>query len=260
MKVLFVTSEFAGLGKVGGLGAASASLPVALRQLGIDVRVLLPAYSQVLAALPDIAWLGRLQGRGDIPGCRIGMARLASGVTLYLVGAPSLFDRPGTPYGGPDGRAWPDDHLRWGRLSLAAAQIARGQGRLGWRPDIVHANDWPCGLAPAYLRWDGTNVASVLTIHNIAHQGRFAAHLRHDLGIPDAAFDINGVEFHGEVSFLKAGCFYADEVTTVSPTYAREITTAALGGGLHGLMQTRAAAGGSVEVLPLEIVAETAPA
>ena len=244
MKVLFATSEFAGLGKVGGLGDASASLPVALRQLGIDVRVLMPAYSQVLAALPDIAWLGRLQGRGDIPGCRIGMARLASGVTLYLVGALSLFDRPGTPYGGPDGRAWPDDHLRWGRLSLAAAQIARGQGRLGWRPDIVHANDWPCGLAPAYLRWDGTNVASVLTIHNIAHQGRFAAHLRHDLGIPDAAFDINGVEFHGEVSFLKAGCFYADEVTTVSPTYAREITTAALGGGLHGLMQTRAAAGG----------------
>ena len=97
MKVLFATSEFAGLGKVGGLGDASASLPVALRQLGIDVRVLMPAYSQVLAALPDIAWLGRLQGRGDIPGCRIGMARLASGVTLYLVGAPSLFDRPGTP-------------------------------------------------------------------------------------------------------------------------------------------------------------------
>jgi len=243
MQVLFVTSEFAGLGKVGGLGDASASLPVALCQLGIDVRVLLPAYKQVLAALPDIIWLGRLPGRGEIPGCRIGMARLASGLTLYLIGAPSLYDRPGTLYGAPDGHAWPDDHLRWGRLSLAAAQIARGEGKLGWAPDLVHANDWPCGLGPAYLHWDGTDVRSVLTIHNIAHQGHFPAHLRHGLAIPDAAFDINGVEFHGEISFLKAGSFYADQVTTVSPTYAREITTQQLGGGLHGLMQTRAAAG-----------------
>ncbi len=243
MKVLFVTSEFAGLGKVGGLGDASASLPVALHELGIDVRVLLPAYPQVLASIPAITWLGRLPGRGDIPGCRIGMARLASGVTLYLVGAPSLYDRPGTAYGTPEGRDWTDNHLRWGRLSLAAAQIARGQGKLGWCPNLVHANDWPSGLAPAYLRWDGTEVPSVMTIHNIAYQGRFAADLRHGLGIPDAAFDVNGVEFHGAISFLKAGSFYADEVTTVSPTYAREITTEPLGGGLHGLMQTRAAAG-----------------
>ena len=134
MKVLFVTSEFAGLGKVGGLGDLSASLPIALRELGIDVRVLLPAYAKVLAALPDITWLGRLPGRGDIPGCRIGMVRLANGIPLYLVGAPSLYDRPGTPYGSPDGRDWPDNHLRWARLSLAAAQIARGQGKLGWSP------------------------------------------------------------------------------------------------------------------------------
>src|ERR1039458_4034010 len=101
MKVLFVTSEFAGLDKVGGLGDASASLPVALCQLGIDVRVLLPAYAKVLAALPDITWLGRLPGRADIPGCRIGMVRMPSGITLYLVGAPSLYSRPGTPYGTP---------------------------------------------------------------------------------------------------------------------------------------------------------------
>jgi len=243
MQVLFVTSEFAGLGKVGGLGDASASLPVALRQLGIDVRVLLPAYTQVLAALPDITWLGRLPGRGEIPGCRIGMVRLESGLTLYLVWEPSLYDRPGTPYAAPDGHPWPDDHLRWARLSLAAAQIARSEGKLGWVPDLVHANDWPSGLAPAYLHWDGTNVPSVLTIHNIAHQGHFPAALRHSLAIPDAAFDMNGVEFHGELSFLKAGSFYADHVTTVSPTYAREITTEPLGGGLHGLMQTRAAEG-----------------
>ncbi len=243
MRVLFVTSEFAGLDKVGGLGDASASLPLALRQLGIDVRVLMPAYAKVLAALPDIAWLGRLPGRADIPGCRIGMVRMPSGITLYLIGAPSLYNRPGTPYGAPDGRGWPDNHVRWARLSLAAAQIARGQGKLGWSPDLVHANDWPSALAPAYLRWDGTDVPSVLTIHNLAYQGNFAAELRHGLGIPDAAFAMNGVEFYGDISFLKAGCFYADEITTVSPTYAREITTEQFGSGLHGLMQTRAAAG-----------------
>jgi starch synthase len=243
MKVLFVTSEFAGLGKVGGLGDASASLPVALRELGVDVRVLLPAYSQVLAALPDITWLGRLSGRGDIPGCRIGVARLESGVTLYLVGAPSLYQRRGTPYGTPEGRDWPDNHVRWARLSLAAAQIARGQGKLGWSPDLVHANDWPSGLAPAYLRWDGSKVPSVFTIHNMAYQGRFPADLGRGLGIPSAAFDVNGVEFHGGISFLKAGTFYADEITTVSPTYAREITTEQFGSGLHGLMQTRAESG-----------------
>jgi len=243
MKVLFVTSELAGLGKVGGLGDLSASLPVALRQLGVDVRVLLPAYAKVLAALPDITWLGRLPGRADIPGCRLGMARLPNGVPLYLVGAPALYDRPGTPYGSPEGRDWPDNHLRWARLSLAAAQIARGQGKLGWSPDLVHANDWPSGLAPAYLRWDATPVPSVLTIHNIAYQGRFPASLRHSLAIPDAAFDVNGVEFHGGISFLKAAAYYADEVTTVSPTYAREITTEPFGCGLHGLMQTRAEAG-----------------
>ena len=243
MKVLFVTSEFAGLDKVGGLGEASASLPVALRQLGFDVRVLLPAYAKVLAAFPDITWLGRLPARAEIPGCRIGVVQLANGLPLYLVGAPPLYDRAGTPYGTPEGKDWPDNHLRWARLSLAAAQIARGQGKLGWSPDLVHANDWPCGLAPAYLRWDETAVPSVMTIHNIAYQGRFPANLRGSLGIPEAAFDVNGVEFHGDVSFLKAGSFYADEITTVSPTYAREITTEGLGGGLHGLMRTRAAAG-----------------
>ncbi len=243
MKILFVTSEFAGLDKVGGLGDVSASLPLALRQLGLDVRVLLPAYPKVLVAFPHIAWLGRLPARADVPGCRIGAAQLPNGLPVYLVGAPALYDRPGTPYSTPDGKDWPDNHLRWARLSLAAAQIARGQGKLGWSPDLVHANDWPGGLAPAYLRWDETAVPSVMTIHNIAYQGRFPANLRGSLGIPESAFNVNGVEFHGDISFLKAGSFYADEITTVSPNYAREITTECLGAGLHGLMRTRAAAG-----------------
>ncbi len=243
MNVLFVTSEFAGLAKAGGLGDVAAGLPIALRRLGADVRVMLPAYRSVLAQLPEVAWIGRLPGRGAVPGCRIGEAQLPNGLTLYLIGAPSLYDRDGTPYSTPEGRDWPDNHLRFARLSLAAADIARGRGRLGWAPDLLHLHDWPGGLAPAYMRWDGTELPSVMTIHNIAYQGNFPAGHCHRLAIPDAAFDINGVEFHGEISFLKAGLYYANHVTTVSPSYAAEIATLPSGAGLHGLIQGRAARG-----------------
>jgi starch synthase len=240
IKALFVTSEVAGLAKAGGLGEVSAGLPLALRQRGVDIRVLMPAYREVLAKLPAIDWTGILPGRADIPPARLGETRLPDGTILYLVAAPSLFDRRGTPYCTPEGADWPDNHLRFARLSLAAADIAAGRGGLDWVPDIVHANDWPGGLTPAYMRWDGTAVPTILTIHNIAYQGNFDAGQRHHLGIPDAAFDVNGVEFHGRVSFLKAGGFYASHVTTVSPTYATEITTPGQGAGLHGLMQGRA--------------------
>ena len=243
IKALFVTSEVAGLAKAGGLGEVSAGLPLALRQRGIDVRVLMPAYREVIAKLPHVNWFGDLAGRGGIPPARLGEARLADGMVLYLVASPSLFDRRGTPYCTPEGADWQDNHLRFARLSLAAADIAAGRGGLGWTPDIVHANDWPGGLTPAYMRWDGTNVPTVLTIHNIAYQGNFDASQRQLLAIPDAAFDINGVEFHGRVSFLKAGGFYASHVTTVSPTYATEITKETQGAGLHGLMESRAARG-----------------
>lgn len=243
LKSLFVTSEVAGLAKAGGLGEVSAGLPLALRQRGIDVRVLMPAYDEVFAKLPHVNWFGDLPGRACIPAARLGEARLANGMILYLIASPTLFERRGTPYCTPEGADWQDNHLRFARLSLAAADIAAGRGGLDWIPDIVHANDWPSGLTPAYMRWDATNVPTILTIHNIAYQGNFDANQRHSLGIPDAAFDINGVEFHGRVSFLKAGSFYASHVTTVSPTYATEITTETQGAGLHGLMESRAAKG-----------------
>ena len=239
MNLLFVTSEFVGLAKAGGLGDVAAGLPSALRRLGIDVRVLMPAYRSVLAQLPDVAWIGRLPGRGAIPSCRIGETRLPNGIILYLIGAPALYDRRGSPYCTPEGQDWPDNDLRFGRLSLAAAEIACGRGRLGWSPDLLHVHDWPCGMAPAYLRWAGSTLPTIMTIHNIAYQGNFPATYCRRLGIPAAAFDINGVEFHGEVSFLKAGVFYADHLTTVSPSYARDIATADFGAGLHGLIAGR---------------------
>lgn len=249
MKVLFTTTEFADLAKVGGLGDVSASLPRALKRRGVDVRILVPAYPEMLArntglsisaALPRSA---ALPSRAEIPECRIAEAQTRDGLTVYLVVAPSLYERDGSPYcsaGGPD---WRDNDLRFARLSLAAAEVAQGRAGLSWVPDVLHVNDWPGALAPAYMRWDGASVRTILTIHNIAYQGIFDMERRHSLGIPESAFDMYGVEFHDRLSFLKAGIFYADQVVTVSPRYAGEITTKALGAGLHGLMRTLAAEG-----------------
>jgi starch synthase len=235
MKVLFATSELADFVKSGGLGDVSAGLPRALRRQGADARLLLPGYPGVLAKCRDLRIRGSLPGRASIPPCRVGVVRLAGGLTVYVILAPSLYDRRGSPYCRPDGTEWPDNDLRFARLALAAAQLAQGVGGLGWQPDLLHVNDWHGGLAPAYLRWEGARVPCVLTVHNIAHPGVFSADHRHALGIPEHAFHINGVEFYGQLSFLKAGLYYADHVCTVSPSYAREITTKALGAGLHGL-------------------------
>jgi starch synthase len=247
MRVLFVTSEFAGLAKVGGLGEVSAYLPHALRQAGVDARVVMPAYPDVIARLQTLGhpihWAGALPARAGIPRCRIGESFAPGGTPLYLVASPELYDRPGTPYSRPDGGDWPDNHLRFARLSLAAAELAQGRGGPKWTPDIVHANDWPGGLAAAYLAWDGAAIPTMMTIHNIAYQGLCAADQRGVLGIPDDAFGIEGVEFHGAISFLKAGIFYSDHVTTVSPNYAMEITTEEFGAGLHGLVRARSAQG-----------------
>ena len=243
MKVLFATSEFADYAKAGGLGDVSAGLPRALRGLGIDVRVLMPAYPEVIAKASEVSIVADLPARAGIEPCRIGEVHLPDGLIVYLVLAPSLYQRSGTPYCGPEGFDWADNDLRFARLSLAAAELAKGGSGLAWAPDLLHVNDWPGGLAPAYLRWDGASVPTILTIHNIAYQGIFHRERRHLLGIPEHAFDIAGVEFHGRVSFLKAGMYYADHVSTVSPTYSREITTEALGAGLHGLAQGIAAEG-----------------
>src|SRR5215472_8773035 len=168
MQVLFATSELADFVKVGGLGDVSSGLPRALRHNGVDVRVLLPAYPQVIANAGDINVVAHLPGRAGIEPCCIGETRLPDGMVLYVILAPSLYQRGGTPYCRPDGCDWLDNDLRFARLSLAAAQIAQGEAGLDWAPDILHLNDWQGGLAPAYLRWAGAHVPTVQTIHNIA--------------------------------------------------------------------------------------------
>jgi len=242
MKVLFLTSELAGYVKTGGLADVSAAIPKALRQRGADMRILIPSYGGIEFGSPRQV-VCHLDGAGGIPSCDLAAGATTDGIPIYFVVCPELYARPGTPYSSPDRLDWPDNDVRFARLALAAAQIAQGEASLSWRPDLVHANDWPAALVAGYLVWRGSDVPSIFTVHNLAHQGLFDASRLHELGIPSAAYAIDGMEFHHKLSFVKAGLFYATQVTTVSPTYAREITTEQFGSGLHGLLATLSAAG-----------------
>jgi len=164
----------------------------------------------------------------------------ATDVPAWLVDNPALFDREGGPYNAPDGRDWPDNHLRFGLLGWAAAQIGAGGVSADWRPDVVHGNDWQAGLAAAYLSLQGDDrPRTLLTIHNLGYAGAFPADVLPALGLPVSMMDMYGVEFWGQVSFLKAGLYYSDALTTVSPTYAAEIQTAEFGCGFEGLIAGR---------------------
>ena len=241
-KVLFVTSELYPLVKTGGLGDVSAGLPAALRARGVDVRILIPGYSQVLdgvRAKRAIAWIS--PAVGSFPDARLLSGRAPdTDVPLLIVDCPALYLREGGPYQDRDGQDWPSNYMRFGLLCYLAAQLGTEQRPIAWRPDLVHCNDWQAGLAPTYLHFASQpKAASVQTIHNLGFQGIFPAHTLALLGLPAESFNMNGVEYYGSVSFLKAGLFYADRITTVSPTYAAEIQTEPLGMGLQGLLATR---------------------
>jgi len=241
-KVLFVTPEMTGFVKAGGLGEVSAALPRAMRG-AVDARVLIPGYREVLERFPDIVTVARLPAYRGVPACTLGRIDTPDGLVVYVVLSPELFDREGTPYGDASGVDWRDNDIRFARLSLAAVEIARGAGPLDWRPDLLHLNDWPTGFAAGYCAWEGVSIPSVITVHNLAYQGLFSPARMERLGVPKEAFGLDGVEFHGKMSFLKAGLSYADHVTTVSQTYAHEITTQEFGCGLEGLLRLRAEQG-----------------
>ena len=241
-RVLFVTSEIAGFVKVGGLGDVSSALPRALTSYH-DVRVLVPAYREMVESGHDIEILGQLPAYAGIPACDIGKIICDDGLILYVLLCPDLYEREGNPYCDDMGEGWSDNDVRFARLSLAAAEIASNEAGLDWCPELLHLNDWPSGLAAAYLHWRGCDVPSVFTIHNLAYQGESDPSRLDLLGIPASAYDINGVECCGRISFLKAGIVYASQVTTVSENYAREITTPEFGCGLEGLLATKAEEG-----------------
>ena len=237
MKVLAVASEVFPLIKTGGLADVAGALPAALKHHGIEMRVMLPAYPAVMAALKDAkpvkAYDDLFGGKGRI------LAGHVQGLDLLVVEAKHLFDRPGNPYLGPDGKDWPDNWKRFAALSHAAADVGKGEVA-AFIPDIVHAHDWQAALTPAYLHFaSGPAARTVMTVHNLAFQGQYPASIFAQLKLPASAFAINGVEYYGGVGYLKAGLHYADAITTVSPSYADEITTQADGMGLDGLLRLR---------------------
>jgi starch synthase len=242
MRVLYITAELYPWVKSGGLGDVAAALPPALIAEGIDVRLLLPGFRGFLDAFPGITDIARLTTPFAAERVRVCLTRLPGSESLaYLVDHPAFYDRPGNPYAGPDGSDWPDNHRRFGLFGWIAAELARGADP-GWRPDILHGHDWHTGLAPAYLAARppaAGHVPTVFTVHNLAYRGPFPGTIFPELALPPEFFSIDGVEFFGTVSFIKAGLFYSDRLTTVSPTYAREIQTPAFGWGLDGLLRAR---------------------
>ncbi|MBI5922489.1 MAG: glycogen synthase GlgA [Betaproteobacteria bacterium] len=241
LKILFVTSEIAPWVKTGGLGDVCGVLPQALRELGIDVRLLVPYYPALAQAFPAakrIAELGDLGGK--LPPAILRQAKTASGLPLLLLDCPTLFDRPGNPYLDADGRDWQDNALRYGLLSRVAALLGSDANPLPWQAQLIHCHDWQTALAPAYLKYlGGARARTLITVHNLAFQGLFGAAMLAELGLPPQAWQIDGVEYHGYLSFLKGGLQHADWITSVSPTYAREIQTDAEGMGLAGLLRWR---------------------
>ncbi|WP_206667649.1 glycogen synthase GlgA [Muricoccus nepalensis] len=238
MRVLSVASECFPLVKTGGLADVAGALPAALAAEGVHLRTLLPAYPGVLA---QAASATPVHGFDDLFG---GPARLLAAregdLDLLLLDAPHLYARPGGPYADQWGRDWPDNPQRFAALCWAAAAIGRG-ALPDWQPAVVHAHDWQAGLLPAYLHYaEGPRPGTVFTVHNLAFQGWAPASLLAELRLPPRAFDIDGVEFFGGIGALKAGLRLADRITTVSPTYAREITTPEEGQALDGLLRSRA--------------------
>jgi starch synthase len=237
LRVLSIASEIYPLIKIGELADVTGALPIALKSEGIEIRTLVPGYPGVMASL------GPVEGVLHLPHFFGADARLlwatSCELNLFVLDAPHLFARAGNPYLRPDGVDWPDNALRFAALARIAADIGLGAVS-SFVPDIVHAHDWHAALALAYLHYSNRRrPATVMTVHNIAYQGVFPREMLAAIGLPAQSFAINGVEYFGKIGFLKAGLFFADHITTVSPTYAKEILSDEGGMGLGGLLRKR---------------------
>jgi starch synthase len=238
IEVVSVASEAYPLIKTGGLADVTGALPAALSEHGVNVRTMLPGYPAVMGALENTHVVAEFPdffgGFGQL------VAGHAGGLEVIAVNAAHLYDRPGNPYVGPDKYDWPDNWKRFAALSFAAYEVARGAMQ-DYHPQIIHCHDWQAAMTPAYLAFNApTRAKSVLTVHNIAFQGRYDWNIFPDLRIDHRAANEGAIEYFGGIGFLKAGLQTADALTTVSPTYALEIKGAAYGMGLEGLLQSRA--------------------
>ncbi|MCG3200936.1 MAG: Glycogen synthase [Gammaproteobacteria bacterium] len=239
-KVLFAASEAHPLAKTGGLGEVCGALPLALQQCGHDVRVALPGYRTVLEQCGNVRVLAQLTVPGSLEPVRILETTLGrSTVPALIVDAPGMFDRAGGLYVDVDGRDYTDNANRFTVYCRAVVELAMDRGALYWQPDVVHCHDWQTGLVPALLARAPVRPGTVFTIHNIAYAGSFDRERFDSLHLPADLYTPESMEFYGRFAFIKGGLVYSDLITTVSPTYAREIRTPEKGCGLEGLLQHR---------------------
>lgn len=231
------------MAKTGGLADVAAALPVALRSAGVDVRLIMPAYPFALSTLSGaqpVCSLGDVQQRGETT--VLASQTPDTGVPLYLIANEAMFARNGEPYQDAAGQAWPDNADRFA-LFCAAVSLFAQRDEADWRPDIIHCNDWHTGLIPALCAVSagaGRIVpAHILTIHNAGYQEPVSARQLASYGVPAAAFSSDLV---AQPSFLALGIQTADRITTVSPTYAKELQTPEFGFGLEKLISARASA------------------
>lgn len=238
MNLLFATAEAYPFVKTGGLADVSAALPAALAASGLSTRIILPGYPQALESagrLTEVARFTRILGFGTLRLLETNLP--GSSAKVWLVDCPDLYNRRGGPYQDENGEDWPDNQLRFALFGHVAAEAANGAVR-GWMADIVHANDWHCGLLPLLCSMrSAPRPSTVFTVHNLAYQGLFDVSEFDRLGIPADSFQ--QIEFYSRLSFMKAGIATADAITTVSPNYAREILTPQYGCGLDGLLRER---------------------
>ena len=240
MNILFASSEAHPLIKTGGLADVSGSLPRALKTGKQDVRLVMPAYPAAVSRAGRLTLSGNITLPGSETPVRLLQGKLpGTSVKLYLIDAPHHFDRPGSPYSDSTGKEWPDNAARFALFARAISMLALNQAGLDWQPDLVHCNDWQTGLVPALLAQQRQRPATLFTIHNLAYQGLFDRKIFDSLSLPADWWSLDKLEFHQQLSFIKGGLVYADWITTVSPTYAREIRTPAFGCGLAGLLSHR---------------------
>lgn len=248
--VLFLSTEVYPYAKTGGLADVSAALPQELRMLGHDVRVLMPKYGFIGEKKQKIHLINRLQGVDFQIGDKSLVANIKSSailtqktrIQMYMLESEEYFQRMGLYVDPATGKDYPDNDERFLMYAQSAIELCK---RLGWKPDIIHCNDWQSGLLPALLKckykddpfFEGTK--TVYTIHNLAYQGNFPPTTFPKLGLSPDAFTPNGLEFYGNVSYMKAGIAYADAITTVSETYANEIRTPEFGNGMDGILGRR---------------------
>ncbi len=246
MKVLFLSPEAVPFAKTGGLADVAGSLPIALKRLGVDVRLVLPNYRMVREGEVETR---RFLANIEVPlGDRVLRAdilttQMKHGVPVYLLEREDLYDRPNL-YGNATGDYY-DNLERFTFFAYAALRVTEA---ISFKPDVIHCHDWQTGLVPALTKGSlrqtpfFRNIPSVFTIHNLGYQGLFPAEKLPLTGLPkEKFFDPGGLEYWGKISLLKAGIVYSEAVTTVSPTYAREIQTPEFGLGMEGILHDRRA-------------------